>query len=412
MAPAETNQTLPDDDDYGVLLEAAGNFKIADLYDAQTGKVLLIPYAPLDPPPPPPGARPIGIIDSGIEPNHPQLRNLVVAMKDLTGGSDPVDRTGHGTMVALRLAEGWHTPLALKNPAPQQPTQLPPPSQSLGIVSAKVTDREGRPLRDAVLAAIHWMATQNVSIVNMSLGFWGTREKNCALCDAIAQYASAPDGGIRFYIAAGNFGPDVIVYPAACGAPNIVSVGALVDGKVWANSGAGDIYGDCMVKLQAPFAYYYDAGIAACRAGDLATGAARFKESLKAQENAPALYELGIMSIQAGRYDEAFSLLTRADALDPDKVTILTHLGAVRLFQDRDEEALIFLDRAVSLAPENVRALTNRAFALMRTGRLGEAMQDLLKARPLAEDPRKIDGLIAELVQRRRVALLHGLKLA
>src|SRR5580704_11031672 len=106
MVSSDRAAPIPDDSDGGVLL-AEGNIAAAELYDPGTGKALLVLGVPLDPPPPAPDQVRSGIIDSGVLADHPQLRNLVVAQKDFTG-DDPVDRVGHGTLVALRLLESHH----------------------------------------------------------------------------------------------------------------------------------------------------------------------------------------------------------------------------------------------------------------------------------------------------------------
>jgi hypothetical protein len=73
----------------------------AEVYDHATGRALLIPGLPIDPPRPRDDAVRMAIIDSGVISTHPQLRTLVIAEKAFAGG-DPVDRIGHGTLVALQ----------------------------------------------------------------------------------------------------------------------------------------------------------------------------------------------------------------------------------------------------------------------------------------------------------------------
>ena len=63
-------------------------------------RVLLTPGVPLPPPTPEEDAIRIGLIDSGVLAEHPQLRTLIVAEKAFVG-ADPTDRIGHGTLMAL-----------------------------------------------------------------------------------------------------------------------------------------------------------------------------------------------------------------------------------------------------------------------------------------------------------------------
>lgn len=162
----------------------------------------------------------IGVIDSGVSSSHPQLAGYLRASVDF-GGDGLEDTLGHGTAVALVALFG-------------QGRTNPP----CAILSAKVTDRFGNIREEAVVKAIDWMAEQGARVVNLSLGFRGNPDEYKALCAAIGRYPK-----IYFVAAAGNYGPDVAVFPAACGNGNISSVGALDEsGKRADYSGLGTFY--------------------------------------------------------------------------------------------------------------------------------------------------------------------------
>ncbi|HEY9145229.1 MAG TPA: S8 family serine peptidase, partial [Thiobacillus sp.] len=133
----------------------------------------------------------VGVIDSGIAQAHPQLAGYVRACADFSGDGLE-DRLGHGTAVALQLlyANGESNP-------------------PIAILSAKVTDAQGRIRQQAVVDAIEWVAQQGARVVNLSLGFRGGADKYQVLCAAIARHPN-----ILFSAAAGNYGPNVEVCPA------------------------------------------------------------------------------------------------------------------------------------------------------------------------------------------------------
>ena len=406
MASPDKSAPIPDDSEGGELL-GQSRMTAADLYDPATGKALLIPGAPLDPPPPTADQVRIGFIDSGILANHPQLRNLVVAQRDFTG-NDPIDRVGHGTLVAFSaLEQHYKTPKQLATKDPELAAKL---AGSPAFVSAKVTGPTGKIEVGHVIEAIHWMAQLGVRVVNMSLGFRGRKERYAGLCEAIAQYAAQPNKGITFVAAAGNFGPNVLVYPAACDGSNVISVGAVIDSQEWAQSGKGDIYAEGRVQAVPASVYHYEGAQEAARTGDYGRAREGYHASLEAEENAPALFGLALLDLHSGDLESAYDALTRAAQLSPNDPEIESHLGSARLMQQRPAEARAHFYRALALDPKNVRALTNRSIALVQLGEPGLALQDLAAARPLTDERSRIDAMIVD-VLKKLGALPPGTKL-
>ena len=334
------------------------------------------------------------LLISGVLADHPQLRNLVVAQRDFTG-DDPVDRVGHGTLVALRLLELHHG--TLKKLMTKDPELAAKLAGSPALVSAKVTGQTGKIELEHVIEAVHWIATQGVRVVNMSLGFLGKKERYLRLCEAIAQYRTQPNNGILFSAAAGNFGPNVSVYPAAC--DEVLSVGATIDGQRWAQSGSGKIYAEGDISVFPASTYYYQDANEAARAGEYDRARAGYRTSLEAEENAPALFGLALLDLHAGELESAYTGFTRAAQLSPNDPEIEAHLGAARLMQERPEEARAHFDRALALNPNNVRALTNRSIALVQLSEPALALDDLVAARSIADDKSRIDAMIADLVR-------------
>lgn len=110
-------------------------------------------------------------------------------------------------------------------------------------------------------------------------------------------------------------------------------------------------------------------------AGALALGAAYFeandfgnssiwltKATSSASTAAPALYYLGKILLQQGRYDEAIAQLSKSAALKPDQPDVLAELGEVHMQMGKYSQAEKDIDRAIALDNDNYAA----NFALVR----------------------------------------------
>lgn len=87
----------------------------------------------------------VGILDSGIDHEHPDLLNRVVAEKDFTKDGHTGDRNGHGTHVAGTIAGGNETGTAI-GVAPEAE-----------LVIAKIFDDRGSSSLATILRAMEWM---------------------------------------------------------------------------------------------------------------------------------------------------------------------------------------------------------------------------------------------------------------
>ncbi|MFL6077871.1 MAG: S8 family peptidase [Mycobacteriales bacterium] len=165
----------------------------------------------------------VGIIDTGIDTNHPDLAGKVVAAQNFVpagspGGGDPADvtdRFGHGTHVASIIAgTGAASAGRYQGVVPQAKLYI-----------AKALDDGGAGYNSAILAAMQWQAaTQHARIVSMSLGGEptdGTDPLSQAVDDLTAQY------GTLFVIAAGNSGPGHYTVAAPGAATAALTVGAV-----------------------------------------------------------------------------------------------------------------------------------------------------------------------------------------
>ncbi|MGV8991222.1 MAG: S8 family serine peptidase [Thiobacillus sp.] len=322
----------------------------------------------------------VAVIDSGIAQTHPQLAGFIRACEDFSGDGLE-DRLGHGTAVALQLlyANG----------------QSDPP---IAILSAKVTDAQGRIRQQAVVDAIEWVAEQGARIVNLSLGFRGGADKHQNLCAAIARH---PD--ILFSAAAGNDGPSVEVCPAACGLDNVLAVGATdVSGKPAGYSGAGQVYAPGDASFQEEWFYFYERGQALARSGHLQEARREYEASLAAQVNAESEFQLGVLDLSDEKPDAALIRLTEAIKLNPSFAEAHAMLGAARFLLGDYARAEDALRTSIELYPTDAASIRGRAGAhfnlgltLMNLGRSDDAKTQFETVKALVPDYPSIDEMLA-----------------
>lgn len=166
----------------------------------------------------------VGILDTGIDANHPDLKGKVVMYRNFMGGSqEPMDDHGHGTHVAGTIAGGNASGRAI-GVAPQAK-----------LVIGRILGRSGAATEANILLSLQWMADPDnnpetpdaVHVVSNSWGYNGrfnTRDPqddpNCAVLNRLRAMNVLP------VFAAGNEGPSAnsLRVPGAC--PDAFTVGA------------------------------------------------------------------------------------------------------------------------------------------------------------------------------------------
>lgn len=158
----------------------------------------------------------IGIIDTGVNPDHPDFFNSNELSKFLKGydfvenDSIPQDTNGHGTQVTGIIAADGQ----LRGIAP-----------GVEIFSYRVSsDGESVP-SDLIIKAINQAVEDRVDIINISLGVNMTHTKiDNAVNNAI-------NHGIVVVAAAGNSGPDKSTIGSPAKNPNAITVGATYNNR-------------------------------------------------------------------------------------------------------------------------------------------------------------------------------------
>jgi serine protease AprX len=197
----------------------------------------------------------IAILDTGIDPYHPDFAGRIVATADFTR-EGPQDRDGHGTHVAgIAAGSGRASKGRYRGLAPEA-----------GLYIAKVLGREGAGLMSDVMAGIEWAVEQEVDIINLSLG----GAPPCDGTDALSETCDiVVEKGYVVCVAAGNGGPaPYTIGPPGC-AKQVITVGASTDQDEVADFSSRGPTTDGRIK---PDAVLPGASIISCRAEDTSLG--------------------------------------------------------------------------------------------------------------------------------------------
>ncbi|MFJ4596077.1 MULTISPECIES: S8 family serine peptidase [unclassified Kitasatospora] len=171
----------------------------------------------------------VGVVDSGVNPDHQDLTGQVLAGGDFSGTNTDgrTDGDGHGTgMASLIAGHGHGAQAGVMGLAPKAK-----------ILPVKVrTDGENQDVQQNGLAeAIRFAVDHGAKVVNMSVG--GTSRFDSSAREAV-NYAVSKD--VVLVAATGNNGDSLsgVQYPAAF--PGVVAVAAVDStGRVWDRSTPG-----------------------------------------------------------------------------------------------------------------------------------------------------------------------------
>ena len=196
----------------------------------------------------------VGIVDTGVDANHPDLVGQVIAERDFTDSGSAGDANGHGTFVASEIVgTGAASGGTYVGVAP-----------GAKLINARVIDASGTGEDSGVIAGLEWTCQQGADIVNMSLGDPSTLDDGSSFMSQAVNRISRQYGCL-IVIAAGNgWGSQVVSAPGT--ADEALTVGATCqDGALAQFSSAGPRRGDGAVKpeIMAPGAAWqiiYDDG--------------------------------------------------------------------------------------------------------------------------------------------------------
>ncbi|WEH27179.1 S8 family serine peptidase [Streptomyces sp. AM 3-1-1] len=157
----------------------------------------------------------VAVLDTGIDPDHPDLKGRVVASKSFIEGQEVADRNGHGTHTASTVGgSGAASDGKEKGVAPDA-----------DLAVGKVLSDEGEGSESQIIAGMEWAAKDiDAKVVSMSLGSQEPSDGTDPMAQAVNTLTE--ETGALFVIAAGNYGsPGSIGSPGA--ADDALTVGAV-----------------------------------------------------------------------------------------------------------------------------------------------------------------------------------------
>ncbi|WP_329104140.1 S8 family serine peptidase [Micromonospora sp. NBC_01699] len=155
----------------------------------------------------------VAVLDTGIDPTHPDLTGRVALAQNFTDSADTTDHFGHGTHVAATVAgTGAGSGGTRKGVAP-----------GASLLVGKVLGDDGSGYESWIISGMEWAADEGAAVVNMSLG-GGPTDGSDPLSQAVDRITA--EDGTLFVIAAGNDGADYSVGTPGV-APSALTVGAV-----------------------------------------------------------------------------------------------------------------------------------------------------------------------------------------
>ncbi|MFE0649485.1 S8 family serine peptidase [Streptomyces sp. NPDC059534] len=157
----------------------------------------------------------VAILDTGIDPDHPDVAGRVKKAQNFTDDPDAVDHHGHGTHVASTIAgSGAASGGRLKGVAP-----------GADLYIGKVLNTAGSGSESGVIGGMEWAAAQGADVISMSLGGSVPSDGTDPISQAVNQLTAS--SGSLFVIAAGNDGPGKGTVGSPGAAEDALTVGAV-----------------------------------------------------------------------------------------------------------------------------------------------------------------------------------------
>jgi subtilisin family serine protease len=210
------------------------------------------------------GAGIVAVIDTGVDPNHPALRNVLVPGYDFTQNrTGEADETGDVVFSSTPVASNapsWVNPqsTALVDQSTVAVVDGNPGYSDFGhgtmvagvihvvapgarLMPLKAFRSDGTGYTSDILRAVYWAVQNNADIINMSFNL----ASYSAELKAAIDYATLH--GTICVAAAGNQGQDMLVYPAAL--PNVIGVASTTNDD---QRSSFSNYGKKLVWIAAP----------------------------------------------------------------------------------------------------------------------------------------------------------------
>lgn len=143
----------------------------------------------------------VAVVDTGVDPGHPDLRGRLVPGRDLVDDdADARDHNGHGTLIAGIIAAATGNGIGVASVAP-----------AAKIMPVRVLEANGSGSSEDVAAGIRWAVDHGADVINLSLAQEGSPGGGGILDGALLRDPSIGDAiedaaraGATVVVAAGN----------------------------------------------------------------------------------------------------------------------------------------------------------------------------------------------------------------
>jgi hypothetical protein len=172
----------------------------------------------------------VAVLDSGVDTDHPDLMDDLVAQQCFSGDCPPGD-TAQGTSAEDEFGHGTTITGVITSKGTISPAGIAPDAE---IVAVRVLNSSNLGGPSQWIAGLDWvltnLATLKVRVINMSLGVWSSYPGKCdaqypALASVISQLVAK---GVVLFSSTGNYALSTGIDAPAC-ISGVIAVGATYD---------------------------------------------------------------------------------------------------------------------------------------------------------------------------------------
>jgi subtilisin family serine protease len=173
----------------------------------------------------------VGVLDTGIDPTHPDLAGQIAAQENFSDSEDAIDRNGHGTHVASLVAGTGAAAGGARSGV----------AAGADLIVGKVLDDSGSGPESDIIAGMEWAAGAGAAdVVNMSLSSFEPSDGDDPMSIAVDRLSD--EHGTLFVVSSGNDGPLSQTIGSPSAADRALTVGAVDDRDALAEfSGRGPV---------------------------------------------------------------------------------------------------------------------------------------------------------------------------
>lgn len=189
----------------------------------------------------------VAVLDSGIDTDHPDLSDDLVAQHCFTANDCPPGNTAEGTSAEDEHGHGTHISGIISGRGLVSPAGFAPNAK---IIAVRVLNSQNAGFLSDWIAGMDWVyanqATLRVDVLNMSLGSSATYTTACDSAQPLMAAAvnNLVNAGVTVFAASGNAGLSDALSAPAC-IRNVIAVGATYDSNLGREPDSGSYGPGC-----------------------------------------------------------------------------------------------------------------------------------------------------------------------